>query len=279
MLSPSERMRIKREFEGIAWHHLDNGRLGDAVAQPTGIEFIPVRDQLDVQPAEDAWKARAAGFEIRADETGLYKVAGGRMTRVRSGYYSDPVVSANARWVIANKLSEDEGLSLVRINLVTNREYPVTSNGDGNLSPRCFVPAIGKVLLVASYYDEDYYDRDDGSDEENLYGTRRFYTMDPETGVVTPLNGEGRPLFAQTFRPLQAASRPNTFWAALPNHGRGETVVGLYDSRLLRFSPVLKLPKINFGSMDMWVDEAYNKVYFVYSGHLLRVPLKNTQVK
>jgi hypothetical protein len=38
---------------------------------------------------------------------------------------------------------------------------------------------------------------------------------------------------------------------------------------------VRTIPKIKFNSMDMWVDEPGNKVYFVYRGHLLALPLRN----
>jgi hypothetical protein len=37
---------------------------------------------------------------------------------------------------------------------------------------------------------------------------------------------------------------------------------------------VLKIPKIKFDSMNMWVDEAGSRAYFVYEGHLLGVPIK-----
>jgi hypothetical protein len=36
---------------------------------------------------------------------------------------------------------------------------------------------------------------------------------------------------------------------------------------------VLTIPRIFFDSMDMWADAAENKIYFVYSGHLLSLPL------
>src|SRR6185369_16360989 len=77
-VSPSEKMRIKRQYEGYAWHHIESGRLGDPVDQPPGAEYIPLRDQFDIQPDDEAWKARTAAFEIRADESGLYKVSGGK---------------------------------------------------------------------------------------------------------------------------------------------------------------------------------------------------------
>ena len=278
MMSPSEKMRAKREYEGYAWHRVANGQLGEIVDQPTGAEYIPLRDQFDVQPDEEEWKTRAAGFEIRADITGLYKVAGGKMTRLRTGNYGDPVISPNGRWVIVRKTTDDEGESLVRYNLITNREYPVAFNGEGNLYPRCYVPALGKFLLAAGYYEEGYYDRDD-DENDGSPSARRFYSMDPETGVLLPVSGDARPLSDQTFRSLQPTGKGNQFWAAMPSKARGETVVGVFDSRIFRFQPVLKLPKINFDSMDMWVDESENKVYFVYSGHLLRVPLKMPQLR
>ncbi len=34
----------------------------------------------------------------------------------------------------------------------------------------------------------------------------------------------------------------------------------------------MKVPRIKFDSMQMWIDAG--KVYFVYEGHLLALPLK-----
>jgi hypothetical protein len=269
-------MRIKREYEGFAWHRVENGGLGDTVAQPAGVEYIPLRDQLDIQPDDEAWKTRAAGIEIRTDSTGLYKVAGGRSIRLKTGDYRSAVITPNGRWVAVARSDEDEGETLIRYNLVTNREYKVTFDGDGSLRARCFVPAIGKFLVAAGYYYEDYEEADNSEENSPM---RRFYLLDPETGALTPVNGDARPLSTQTFRPLQPTTKPNEFWAALPSGGKENTVVGTFDSRSFRFTPVLKLPKINFTSMNMWVDEAENKIYFVYNGHLLRIPLKSASAK
>ena len=280
MLSPADRMRIKREYEGFAWHHVENGGLGDAVAEPAGIEYIPLRDQLDIQPDDETWKARAAGIEIRTDSTGLYKVAGGRSIRLKTGDYRSAVITPNGRWVAVAHADEDEGETLVRYNLVTNREYKVTFDGDGSLRARCYIPAVGKFLVAAGYYYEGYDDVADNSDQGSENSPmRRFYLLDPETGGLTPVNGDARPLSTQTFRPLQPTIKPNEFWAARPSSGKEDTVVGTFDSRSFTFTPVLKLPKISFTSMNMWVDETENKVYFVYNGHLLRIPLKSTQQK
>ena len=97
--------------------------------------------------------------------------------------------------------------------------------------------------------------------------------LDPATGVVRPISGEFRPLSQQTFRPLQNASKPNEYWAAIYDTEKNETQVGIYDSKLFGFKTVLHIPKIKFNSMSMWVDESAGKVYFVYRGHLLALPL------
>jgi hypothetical protein len=37
---------------------------------------------------------------------------------------------------------------------------------------------------------------------------------------------------------------------------------------------MMNLPNIRLDSMAVWVDEAGGKIYFVYEGHLLAVPVK-----
>ena len=54
---------------------------------------------------------------------------------------------------------------------------------------------------------------------------------------------------------------------------KNETQVGIYDAKLFGFKPVLRIPKIKFNSMSLWVDETAGKAYFVYRGHLLALPL------
>jgi len=277
-VAPSEKMRLQRQYEGYAWRKIDGGLLGDVATQPAGVEYIPARDGLGIEPGQEQWKARGPGFEIRADDTGLYKVAGGKMSKLKAGSYSDPVLSQNGRWVLANKFVEDEGPSMIRYDLTTHREFKVDFEAYGNLLPRCYIPAVGKFLVASGYFEEGYYETDgdeketDDDNVESEIPQTRFYLLDPATGTATPANGELRPLASQTFRPLQATGRVNEFWAAISSRGRNETVVGTYDSRSFRFKPVIKLPKIAFSSMDMWVDEAEARIYFVYNGHLLSVP-------
>jgi len=101
---------------------------------------------------------------------------------------------------------------------------------------------------------------------------QEYALLDPDTGKLIPARGEVRPLVQQTFRPLQTASPAFDYWAAIPKD-KG-TVVGIYNTRNFNIKPVLTLPNITFDSMDIWVDAAEGKVYFVYEGHLLAAPIK-----
>ncbi len=54
-------------------------------------------------------------------------------------------------------------------------------------------------------------------------------------------------------------------------------MIGLYNTRIFAFKPLLKLPRIRFNSMDMWVDGPAGNAYIVYEGHLLVVPIKTSR--
>ena len=142
------------------------------------------------------------------------------------------------------------------------------------------VASLGKFLMVARYYDEEHFDGDFDDDEEEGPANsdeprpQRFFFLDAASGVLTAAPGNVRPLVQQTFRPLQSTGKPNEFWAAIPFGEKHETVVGSFDAGTLRFTPVRRLPKIHFNSMAMWVDADEQRIYFVYNGHLLRVPLR-----
>lgn len=266
-----EKLVEKRRFDGFAWYSVVDGAASPA-AQPAEIEFIPVRDNLTGAASAKQWKARAPGVEIRTSPEGLFKVARGKLTRLHEGFYDNAVVSPNGRWAIVNKFDENKGTVVVRVNLLNNREFPVEIEGYGEFVPTAYIATLGKVLVVRRYYEHEYGGEDDDTvpaddDPEGMF------LIDPPTGVVQPIAGEFRPLSQQTFRPLQKASKPNEFWAAVSDPETHATEVGIYDTRNFGFEPMLRIPKIAFNSMSMWVDESENKVYFVYRGHLLSLPL------
>lgn len=277
-----EENRTKRQFEGYQWFGLSTDGLGEATVAPPEIEFPPLKDNLEVTPEPERWKTVVANAEIRADENGLYKVVQGKLTKLRSGNYRQPIVSSNGRWIFAQKMSNEYIPSPVRINILTGREYPVDVGGVEANSGVCYIPAVNRFLLSSRWYG-DYHGHEGEGMEIDIYRERSdlgyltFSLLDPETGNVQESPGEVRPLVHQTIRKLQPAGKPTEFWAALPDSKKNETVVGVYDSQFFNFKPVVRVPKIIFDSMDMWADPAAGKVYFVYKGHLLAAPLYKPQ--
>lgn len=268
-----EKLKVKREWEGYSWHTVSGGILGGTVAQPSNAEYIPPTDGLAVPPDPDRWKAKAGAFEIRTSPEGLFKVVNGRITKIRDGIYLNPFMTPAGRWLLVNKSTEESGDSLVRVDLVTNKEYRVQVEGYGRPTPRAFIPMLNKVLIAYQSEYEDYLY--ESNEDKRMPDTDpdSMFLIDPATGAMQPLKGEFRPLSQQTFRPLQKTTVPNEYWAAIIDAEKGNTQVGTYDSKLFTFKPLLTLPKIAFNSMDMFVDEPAKKVYFVYRGHLLAVPL------
>lgn len=268
--------RLQRWYENYAWFGVSNGKLGAAASQPTDAEYILPTDSFNVRPSSERWKARAGAVEIRADDKGLYRVAGGKLTKIKSGSYEGPVMTPNGRWVVVSKYDDDYDVSLVRVNLLTNKEFVVRSEELPVYRAIAFVPSINRILVGP--YDHDYEHYYQGPDDhppmmvENGGG---LSLLDPETGALIAARGEVRPIVQQTFRPLQPTGTPYEFWAAVPNGN--ETVIGTYNSRNFNLKPAIKLPRLNFDSMSMWIDSAGGKAYFVYGGHLLAVPLKTGQ--
>jgi hypothetical protein len=262
----NQKRRMARIFEHISWRKVGKVKPPEFAGQPPGIEAIPPRDGFAVMASGERWKARNATIEIRADSEGLYKIAGGRMTKIRTGFYSRPLMTPSGRWVLATRF--DEGGVLVRVNLLTNKEFPVELPDYNTVEPLAYIASVNQVLVRGMVYSD--------SEDENVDDTQgeAVFLLDPETGAIQPVRGEVRPLSQQSFRPLQAAAAPDEFWAAIPDEARKETLVGLYNAKTLSFKTVQKISRISFTSMDMWVDEKENKVYFVYMGHLLGLPLK-----
>lgn len=267
----------KHKYDRFSWIKVVNGANAGPTTQPSGVEIIPLRDGHAVQPDVDQWKSRAAGFELRPDGTGLFKVAGGRVSKLLKGNFEKTVVTPNGRWAVGFRYGDDDGASLVRINLLTNREYSINVEEYSVYYPLAYIPTLNKVLIVeqGNDYEGEDYDVDetyaDVVDDDPSGSSMQL--VDPATGLLQPASGEFRPLTQQTFRPLQKTTVPNEFWAAIPDSKENKTVVGIYDIKTFGFKTILTLPKMTFNSMSMWVDEAGKCIYFVYRGDLLKLPL------
>lgn len=266
---PIWQLRQKRSFDNYGWFKFDGGKITEPVVQPEQVEFLRLPDNHPVPASAGQWKAKTAGVEVRGNSEGLYKIAGGKMNRLRTGYYDSPVITANGRWAVATKYSDEFGPQLVRVNLTTGKEIAVLSEEYSIRKAVAFVPSVNKVLTTEMGYEgHESYEGEGGIAEG-----RAFYWLDVETGAVTPAAGEVQPLGQQTFRSLQPAQNAFEFWAAIHDRKKNETNVGVYNAKTFSFKPMLTIPKIDFDSMDMWVDGAAGKIYFVYSGHLLSLPL------
>ncbi len=199
------------------------------------------------------------------DESGIWKFEEGKTpVKIVVGYYSNLVATPDGKWLIALKTIESVEkyeTRLVRIHLPTKREFPVTVAPATDLIPAAFVAAHNKLLLSQQQFQY----REDGKGN--------FFLLDAEIGVAQPVKGEFRPLLNLFARPLQPTDKPNELWAAIYDGKKKATVVGRYDSRAFTFSPVTELPELRLNSHDTWADAAAGKLYFVYLGHLLRVPL------
>ena len=264
-------IREKRRYEGYGWYKIVGEEVAGNAVQPPQFEFIPIRDGLGVQASDEQWKARGSDIEVRTSDTGLFKVIRGRLTSIRKGRYESAVVTPNGRWALVRKFTEEAGPRLVRVDLVTNKEYPAEIEGFGERTPIAYVPTLNKILVVLNNY-RDYYQAEDDvtptdADPEGML------LIDPATGVSQPVAGEFRPLAQQTYRPLQKTARPNEYWAAIADDEKAATDIGIYDTKTFGFKTVLRVPKIKFNSMNMWVDEPGKKIYFVYRGHLLSLPM------
>ena len=265
-----ESLLKKHNSEGKAWYRVSNGESAGTAAQPQGVEYIPAIDTLSVSPDPHRWKARSGEIELRASDEGLYKVSRGKLTRIRSGIYKSPVISSNGRWAAAAKGISDYESNIVRIDLLTNKEYPVEIEGYGRKYPAAFIPLLNKFLIVTSgAFTYEGYETDDTVPDELVPDA--LMLLDPATGALQPLAGEFRPFAQQTFRPLQSTTKPYEYWAAMIDGQR--TVLGVFETKTFGFREVLTIPKIRFNSMSMWVDESAGKIYFVYRGHLLALPL------
>ena len=273
-----------RYYEGFSWRRIVGSTDAGLVAQPAGVDLIPIKDGHPAQATEESWKSRFGANEVRSGDDGLYSVFNGRATKLIAGNFGFPLVTTNGRWVISTRAgTEDDNGGVVRINLATRRVFPVDIEDYQTLEPSAYIALINKVLLTPNreeYYGHDYEgeygeEYDSGEDDTVAYehDPDSLWLLDPDSGLVTKPKGEFRPLTHQTFRPLQKATGPNQFWAAIADHDKHSTDVGLYDARTFTFKSLLRVPKIAFNSMSMWVDEAEKKVYFVYRGHLLSLPL------
>lgn len=210
---------------------------------------------------------------------GLWKqTAGARPVRIsgHEGAYAHPIVTPDRKWAVVAKADENwSGPNyLVILNLETDQESRVKLEPNEQLDPIAYLPLYEKILLRSAKDPPDMFSaKPPGPD------VATYYLIDPKTGDIQPVAGEFGPLRQQGKRFLQTTNEPNQYWAALPDETKNQTVVGRYSLKDFSFKPILTVPQILFDSMSMWVDEKQGRLYFVYRGQLLRLPLSTAETK
>ncbi|MGC2237815.1 MAG: HEAT repeat domain-containing protein [Pyrinomonadaceae bacterium] len=280
------------------WRKVEGGKLGDILPQPSEAAFLPddisqIAENSELNPSPRAWQVRSGNFEIRVDsaEGNLYKSSRAQSpVKIKNGSFSNPIVTGDGKWVVVSKVETDssEPNGVARVNVQTGAEFKINLPAADTFLPIAFVPAQNKVLLYRAkgkFYREEgeliQYDADgeynrpqDKTKPNPSPKIPEYYLLDAATGAIQLVKGEFRPLAQQTYRPLQPTANPNEFWAAVYDEKTRTTQIGRYSDKTFSLQAVLSIPNINLNSMQIWVDEKEAKVYFVYQGHLLALPLK-----
>lgn len=309
--------RQKREEElkyaHFNWFSISGGKLGAVTTQPADAPLLYDATQLpeneELNPLPRAWKVRSGNSEIRTERYNSGKLL--RVTRsqppalIKEGRFMHPVVSGDGNWAVVTKAVNNwyGPKEIARINLQNGREFKVNLPPAGNFYAVSNLPAHNKILLyrgagrtISPYQTDtsqftkriDY--EAEATDTETIFlksendksdsspQVPEYYLLDAATGAVSQVKGEFRPLLQQSYRPLQPTGNANEFWAAIFDAKTKTTEIGIYNALAFKFQPLLQIPEIALDSMDIWVDEKEAKVYFVYQGHLLALPLDRKSV-
>ena len=300
-----QKRRLQRQYEHLFWRKVENGKLAATTTQPTEMPFLFDETQIGetegIRSSPRSWQVRAGNSEIRVGEdyyqNNLFRVNRSQTpVKIKDGTFSDPIVTADGKWVVVSKTAEDwtKPSSVVRINLNTRKEFAVNILPADSLIPIAFLTSINKVLLYRAK--GKFYRTEEGLNELKYDGeyegeysepiptdntpnpspqVPEYYLLDAETGVAQLVKGEFRPLTQQTYRPLQPTGIANEFWAAIYDEKIKATQIGRYNDKTFKFTAVKTIPDINLNSMQIWIEEKDAKIYFVYQGHLLGLPLKS----
>lgn len=268
----------------VSWRAFAGGKLGATVARPeTHSAFDPEAfdisdDDMPSQYNDHVAQSVVGDSVVLAGYAGeglWQKAAGRKAVRVSNeGSYANPLV-AGGRWVVAAKTDTHWGDPnyVVRLDLRTGRELRVELPPAEDFAPVAFVASHGKVLLRRARDEHNNGGKEAGPE------TPEFYLLDAATGRAQIVTGVFTPLEQEGRRLLQPAFGPSEFWVAVPDRARGKTQVGRYNTKDFTFQTLLDVPHMLFDSAAMWVDESAAKVYVVYEGQLLRLPLPSAGQK
>lgn len=286
LLIQLSRRRIELENARLSWRVFANNQLGAITSAP---DFYPTIDRArfvmgdeyeidwDIGPDIQMQVLSQESIVIARNSDGLWRqFAGSKPVRlgVEDASYANPIATRDGKWLIVSKTDSDENepYHIVRLNLHSGREFRVNLPPADELKPISFLPGIGKVLIrraKAPYIHPGL--TVNGPDRPE------YFLLDPVTGTTRPVSGDFTPLFHTDEHFLQATDKADEFWAAVSDGKKNQTQIGRYSLKDFSFKPVMAVPQLIFDSTSMWVDAREKKVYLVYKGQLLRLPLQATE--
>jgi hypothetical protein len=255
------------------WREFSDGSLGKVTDAPPGcrvLTVIPVLMKNKLKSHSDPFSeptrvGSAWVYSSSGEDAGIWKFEpGAEPVKIISGAYAYPVATPDGKWLAAIRTVNEGGeyiWRLVRHNLHTGKEFPVTMPNGGYCQPVTYVAARGKILIGGAGVHDDPH-----LGEIN-------YLLDPETGTVQQVKGKFGPLRDVFARELQPTGNPNEFWAVMPNLQKIATIIGRYDSENFAFTPLIELQGLTLSNSDFWIDAAGGKIWLTYRGQLLRIPL------
>ena len=276
------RRRVEIVNACLSWRVFADDRMGAVTSAPDfyvsvdGSKFMS-GDENDLDWENQMGDPQVLGPDsiiFSENYSGLFRqFAGSKPVRIGSedASYSNPIVTRDGKWVVVTKqdAGETQPSFLVRLNLQSGREFRINLQSADELTPVAFLPPLGKVLVQRAK--GDYMPPGvKGKGPERP----EYFLVDPATGAVRPVSGEFAPLSESRDRFLQATEKPDEFWAAISDEKKTETKIGRYSLKDFSFKPMMTVPQIMFDSTSMWVDAVQKKVYVVYKGQLLRLPLQ-----
>lgn len=275
------RRRVELKNARFSWRVFANDKVAAVTTQP---DFYATLDETRFMTGDSSdleWEEGMRGqtqvvtrdsIVIARNSNGLWRqFADAQPVRLgtEDASYLNPLVTADGKWVIVAKTDGPGAVNpgyVVRVNLQTGREFRINLPPADEFSPYATLPSLGKVLLRRA---KGQVVTPTGPDRPE------FYLLDPATGATRLVTGGDFTVLVQAGnRFLQAAGTPHEFWAAVPDEKKNQTEVGRYSVQDFSFKPIMVVPQILFNSMTMWVDADQAKVYVVYKGQLLRLPLQ-----
>jgi hypothetical protein len=279
------RRRVEITNACSSWRVFANDKIGAVTSPPDFYSTVDPTRFMSGDENDFDWENETGDPQILAPDSIIFvlsysgllrQFAGSKPVRIGSenASYSNPIVTRDGKWVVVSKQdSEEEQPSfIVRLNLQTGREFRVNVAPADELRPVVFLPPLGKVLLKRAK--GDYIPT--GSKAQ---GPERpeYFLLDPATGAVRPVSGDFAPLSEARNRFLQSTEKPDEYWAAISDDKKTQTQIGRYSFKDFSFKPMTTVPQLMFDSTSMWVDAGQKKVYVVYKGQLLRLPLQATE--